>query len=106
MQQQVAKRPAFDKALFNLGQLAMTQGVQEVVVREGFSPLEFLMRHQAGDWGEMCPSDWSQNNRGISTDPEERGRLMSAYTTPGGTKIWIITEWDRSVTTILMPSEY
>jgi hypothetical protein len=106
MQQQPTKLPAFDKPLFDLGKLAVTRGVYEIVTSGELSPAGYLRRHQAGDWGEMCPSDWSRNNRALHTDPEKRDRLMSAYTTAAGTKIWIITEWDRGVTTILLPDEY
>ncbi|MCL2591653.1 MAG: hypothetical protein FWD67_12500 [Betaproteobacteria bacterium] len=107
MLQQVSdKRPAFDQPLFNLGQLAMTPGVEAVAERGEFNPIQYLARHQSGDWGELPPSDWNLNNRSVSRNPKERGRLFSAYVLPCGTKIWVITEWDRSVTTILLPDEY
>ena len=103
---QTTKRPASNEPLFNLGQLVMTAGIYELVSEGLFSPAPFLARHQAGDWGEICREDWIRNNRSLNQDPEQRGRLFSVFSTPDGTKIWIITEWDRSVTTILLPDEY
>lgn len=61
-----------------------------------------LMRHAAHDWGEVC-----QEDKQINDDAALGGdRLLSAYTSANGTKFWIITEWDRSVTTILLPEDY
>ncbi|MCL1861895.1 MAG: hypothetical protein FWG52_10280 [Proteobacteria bacterium] len=100
------KRPAFDQPLFNLGKLAMTPGVVEIFNQGGIKPPQYLARHQCGDWGELDPADWNLNNRSVQKDPQKRSRLFSAYTLPCGTRIWVITEWDRSVTTILLPSEY
>jgi hypothetical protein len=59
-------------------------------------------RHLAGDWGDVCPEDQAENERAL----REGGRLFSAYIDRSGTKFWIITEADRSATTILLPSEY
>jgi len=106
MESATVERSKFNKPLFDLGKLAVTRGVHEVILQEGFSPLGILIRHQSGDWGEICQEDWALNNKSLNPDPEERGRLFSSYTTPGGTRIWIITEWDRSVTTLLLPDEY
>ena len=62
-----------------------------------------LMRHHQGDWGELCEEDKQENDYAV----EHEGRLLSAYEIgEDKTKIWIITEWDRSVTTILLPEEY
>jgi hypothetical protein len=66
------------------------------------TPAEFLSRHESGDWGEVGPEDWESNEAAV----REGTRLLSAYTLNTGVKIWIITEWDRSVTTILLPEEY
>ena len=51
---------------------------------------------------KVCPEDWAANDRAL-TDGD---RLLSSYLTDGGTKVWIITEWDRSITTVLLPEEY
>ena len=63
---------------------------------------EALARHERADWGEVCTEDKAENNRAL----ENGGRLMSVWTDPQGTKFWIITEADRSVTTVLLPEEY
>ena len=61
-----------------------------------------LVRHIAGDWGQLDEQDWKANDDAL----EHGGRLLSRYLTPSGTPFWIITEHDRSVTTILLPDEY
>lgn len=63
---------------------------------------EFLHRHQCGDWGDVCPSDARANDRSV----KENTRILSAYHLPDDTKVWVITEWDRSYTTLLLPEEY
>ncbi|MDK2126761.1 plasmid related protein [Chitinimonas sp. DQS-5] len=67
-----------------------------------------IRRHARGDWGSVPKSDAALNLAALT--PGDEGRLMSVYPLPtavdGETTIWIITEWDRSVTTILLPSEY
>jgi hypothetical protein len=55
-----------------------------------------------GDWGDLCQEDIDENNRAL----EVGSRILSAYTSSSKVKFWIITEWDRSVTTVLLPSEY
>ncbi|MCM1224336.1 MAG: hypothetical protein NC548_58775, partial [Lachnospiraceae bacterium] len=61
-----------------------------------------LARHQSGDWGEVSKSDWMANNNALKSG----GRILSAYTANGGKTFWIITEADRSHTTVLMPDDY
>jgi hypothetical protein len=61
----------------------------------------FLMRHAAGDWGEVDAEDWSLNDQAVN----DGTRLLSVYRTLKGNKLWVITEADRSVTTILLPDE-
>ena len=61
-----------------------------------------FVRHMAGDWGELDEHDWKENEAAL----EHGFRLFSRYVTPGGTKFYVITEHDRSVTTILLPEEY
>ena len=61
-----------------------------------------LGRHARGDWGEVCPEDAQENEDALL----EGCRLLSAYTDRNGTKFWIITEWDRSATTVLLPEDY
>ena len=62
---------------------------------------DLLRRHGAGDWGNLCAADKAQNNRAL----KEGTRLLSAYEL-AGSKVWIITEADRSYTTVLLPEEY
>ena len=92
------------KPLFTLGQTVATPGALEALTQSNQTPIEFLARHLRGDWGELCDDDKVANDNAL--DPERPCRILSAYQTANGTKIWIITEWDRSVTTILLPSEY
>ena len=67
----------------------------------------FLMRHFAGDWGVLDAEDKAANNAAIAHEGTEQAeRVLSAYLLDDETKIWIITEWDRSATTILLPEEY
>lgn len=61
-----------------------------------------LQRHQAGDWGLVGAEDWAANDRALI----ERTRLLSAYDSATGVRFWIITEWDRSLTTVLLPEDY
>ena len=61
-----------------------------------------LGRHHRGDWGDVCKEDWRANDEALKQDT----RLLSAYKSKGGVKFWIITEADRSVTTILLPEDY
>jgi len=61
-----------------------------------------LARHASGDWGDVDGSDWSANDEAL----ERGGRILSSYRAKDGTKFWIITEGDRSATTVLLPEEY
>jgi hypothetical protein len=64
--------------------------------------LSALGRHASGDWGELDVEDWRTNDLAL-----ERGeRLLSSYSSTGGVKFWVITESDRSVTTVLLPEDY
>lgn len=90
--------------MFSLGQVVMTRGVADLINREVFYTIDLvalLQRHAAGDWGTVCPEDAAANDRALV----EGSRLLSAYKI-GDTKIWIITEADRAVTTCLLPTEY
>lgn len=87
---------------FSLGQIVATPGAFAALETAGHRPLEFLKRHVQGDWGELDPEDVEENELSLINGL----RLLSAYTLKDGTRIWIITEADRSVTTILLPEEY
>lgn len=79
-------------------------GALETLEKAGVPPLRLLGRHQSGDWGDVSESDKKENELSL----KEGFRLLSAYKLPndGGKVLWIITEADRSVTTILLPEEY
>lgn len=114
---------------FALGKLYYTPGAQEVLLRYQINPFDLLKRHVMGDWGDLCAEDVEANEEALSVG----ARLMSSYTlsSPNGdgdgncgsehefdgnnegngkplepVKIWLITESDRSVTTLLLPDEY
>ena len=87
---------------FPLGQTLATPGALAALSQAEQTPDEFLARHQAGDWGELCEEDVAENELSL----EKGFRLLSAYRLNNGTRIWIITERDRSATTILLPEEY
>ena len=89
-------------ARFPLGQLVATPGALSALTEAGDSPTSFLRRHVVGDWGELDEDDRRENERSVSAGC----RLLSAYTTSTGLRIWIITEADRSSTCILLPEEY
>ena len=90
------------KPLFNLGQLVATPGALAALTKAGQTPLDFLSRHVCGDWGDIDKDDCKENELGL-----KRGfRLLSSYRTNAEVKVWVITEADRSVTTVLLPEEY
>jgi hypothetical protein len=94
------QRPSF--ARFPLGQTYITPGAEEALMIAGQTGIEFLRRHLSGDFGELDDQDVSENELSLI----EGFRVLSAYRTAKGQKLWIITEADRSSTTILLPSEY
>jgi hypothetical protein len=87
---------------FALGQTFITPGAEEALQIAGQTATEFLRRHMSGDWGDLSDEDVRENEFSL----KEGLRLLSAYQTGKGQKLWIITEADRSATTILLPSEY
>ena len=89
-------------ARFDLGRIVATPGALEALELSGESPATFLARHVVGDWGDLDEDDRAENELSI----REGFRILSAFKLGDGTKIWIITEADRSSTTVLLPSEY
>lgn len=87
---------------FPLGRIVATPGALEAIQEAGQEPAEFLLRHQAGDWGDVCEEDRQENELSL----KKGFRLLSVYYTAKGVKLWVITEADRSATTILLPEEY
>jgi len=87
---------------FSPGQVVATRGVYNLLMHLDEDPTPFLIRHLSGDWGDMCAEDIAENERSL----QHGYRLMSVYYLSDKTKIWVITEADRSSTTILLPEEY
>jgi hypothetical protein len=91
-----------DEPLFPLGCIVATPGALDALARANQSPQEFLNRHVTGDWGELGDEDKAENNYSL----KHGFRILSSYRTAAGAKLWVITEADRSVTTLLLPEEY
>ena len=89
-------------AMFTLGRIVATPGALRALERANQSATFFLTRHAAGDWGELDPEDSRENEYSVT----HGFRLLSSYTTAIGDKLWIITEANRSATTLLLPDEY
>ena len=89
------------KPLFALGQTVATPGALEAMKRLDISPITLLSRHQRGDWGDLDEEDKAENDLSVN----EGLRIFSAYVFDT-VKLWVITEADRSATTILLPEEY
>ena len=87
---------------FRIGTLVATPGALEALTDGGQSPMAFVMRHVKGDWGECCEEDRQANEDALRNGD----RLFSVYRTSNGTRIWVITEADRSSTCVLLPEEY
>lgn len=91
-----------DKRLFALGVIVATPGALDAFETSADDYSALLDRHQAGDWGEI-----EEEDRGVNEEALKEGaRIFSVYQLSGGTKVWIITEADRSSTCILLPEEY
>jgi hypothetical protein len=88
-------------ARFALGQTYITPGAQEALQIAGQTELEFLRRHMSGDWTEMSGEDQRQNRIALLTGK----RVLGAYLTCKRQVLWIVTEGDRSSTTVMLPDE-
>jgi hypothetical protein len=84
-----------------LGRVVATPGALKVLAQAGKDPAHYLVRHASGDWGDLDNHDRRENKHSL----EHGWRIVSSYPV-GETTIWIITEADRSVTTVLLPEEY
>ena len=101
--------PDFELPRFDLGKTVATPGALSTLT-EAYGPAtgtlmlrRLLKRHQCGDWGDLKdPEDERANEQAL----RDGDRLLSAYNLSKGERIWIITEWDRSYTTVLLPDEY
>ena len=86
------------------GMIFATKGVADYAEQNPVFRMELaaiFARYSLGDWGELCQEDWAQNDQAVVLGE----RVLGSYNTSAGT-VWIITEWDRSATTFLFPSEY
>jgi hypothetical protein len=92
-----------ERQRFQLGRIVATPGALEAMARRGIDAGELLTRHAAGDWGDLDEQDKRENEFSVT----RRLRILSAYGTQDDPdRIWLITEADRSATTILKPDEY
>jgi hypothetical protein len=91
------------QARFASGQVVVTTGVGALIGEGRLNPAPYLYRHLCGDWGDLDDSDRCLNDAALQSGED---RLFSSYQVAPDLKLWIITEWDRSVTTLLLPSEY
>ncbi len=94
--------PGPSAPLFSLGQVVATPHALKVMEHHGVAPLSLLQRHVQGDWGAVCQDDAKANRDAL----RDGTRLLSSYPLADGIRVWIITEADRSATTLLMPEDY
>jgi hypothetical protein len=87
---------------FELGKIVLTPGALEALSRAGQDAEFFLEKHAQGDWGDVAPDDQAENERALL----EGGRLVSLFMTLTGDALLLITEADRSLTTVMTPDEY
>ena len=87
-------------AVFRLGKIVATPNALNQITNADI--LSAIQRHQAGDWGDLSQDDLVANNQALL----QGTRLLSVYHAANGVKFWIITEADRSVTTVLLPEDY
>lgn len=88
--------------LFALGQIVATPGAIDLIEEKGLEPGYFIARHSHGDFGNLDAYDVDKNWNAIMN----RGRVFSSYRIDAHSNLWIITETDRSFTTLLLPEEY
>lgn len=96
------QNPASGMRAFSLGKIVSTPAALAALEAAGHNASEFLVRHALGDWGDLCDEDKQANDEAVADDL----RILSAYRLQDGERVWIITEADRSVTTILLPENY
>jgi hypothetical protein len=89
------------RAPLPLGRVVATPGALKLLSEMGEDPFAYIARHETGDWGELCTFDPRQNDLAL----RDGYRVLSSYSV-GRECVWVITEADRSVTTILLPEEY
>ena len=87
---------------FPLGFLTATPGALAALAPHPGELARIVTRHSQCDWGDLCPEDADSNNDALVHGE----RVLSVYETPAGEKVWVISEADRSCTTVLLPSDY
>ena len=93
------------KALFDPGMVVATPGATKALKRNRTDSFSLLSRHMTGDWGSLHPEDAETQRLSLSPEHQDE-RIMSVYDLDDGAKVWVITEWNRSATTLLLPEEY
>lgn len=89
--------------LFPVGQTVATPGALQLMNDNGINPSTLIYRHLQGDYGDLCPEDIKANQDALRTG----SRIFSSYViNDQNDKIWLITEADRTLTTLLLPEEY
>jgi hypothetical protein len=87
---------------FTAGRIIVTADVHALIRDGRLNPAPYLQRHLSGDWGDLSDDDRRSNNDAL----ENGQQILSSYLIAPSLTLWIITEWDRSVTTLLLPAEY
>ncbi len=95
-------QPSQSAVLFAPGQIVATPGALQLLEQNRIQPITLLSRHLTGDWGDIDTEDAKTNDEAV----KHQNRILSSYPVGKDKKVWIITEWDRSVTTILLPEDY
>lgn len=90
------------QGLFPLGRTVCTPGVLQLIQAGIVNPNELFERHLRGDWGDLVDSDWKANDQAVL----DGGRIFSSYDFGNDLTVWVITESNRSATTILLPGDY
>ena len=91
-----------ERGAIELGTVVGTPGALAELERAGVPPQQILDRHASGDWGDVRSEDRAASDLAVLTGE----RLFSSYRLPTGVRVWVLTEWDRSATTVLLPEEY
>lgn len=94
--------PRSSDFILPMGRILATPGALRALAASSEQAATFLRRHECGDWGGLNSEDWELNERSL----KDGSRILSAYKLESGERIWIVTEADRSSTTILLPDEY
>lgn len=96
------KQTALIRPLFPLGKVVATPAALALFEALNTSPLEYLVRHVLGDWGDLDAEDRQANDAALM----HGSRILSSYRLQGENRIWLVTEADRTTTTFLLPKEY